>query len=82
MIQLRREGEVRWRSERREIRDVELKEVIGSSGPVGGKAVKSLLICACSTECMFSCVYLLYIVLCVCFSVHQIWVYVQAHLNV
>ncbi len=45
MIQLRREGEVRWRSERREIKDVELKEVIGSIVPVGGKAVnKSLLI--------------------------------------
>lgn len=80
IMQLRREGE-QWR----QIRDVELKEVIGSSGPLGGRAVnRSLLIAACSTECMLRCLYSPYIDvrLCVCLSVRLTWVYVQAHLNV
>lgn len=44
--------------ESREIRDVELEEVKGSSGPLGRKAVRrSSLIGACSTERILTCVY-------------------------
>lgn len=50
---------MRRASERREIRDLTLKEVIGSSGPLGGRAVNR-------TSPIGACVCILYKVLCVC----------------
>lgn len=69
----RREVEERWI-------DVELKEVTGSSAPLGRTAVNWSVLTVCLGVCVYTvnrCVFV-----CVCFSMHQIWVYVQANLNV